>query len=601
MSKEPIWQERPVVLSKDPHSISTLIGRFPELVEAVSAVGTICLRRADLKIAEDNYAEDLSITHPTEGAYKTALMQSVDLVCKFIKEGKDILIWGDYDVDGMTATSSLYLTLKAAGAKVTWGIPTRDDGYGMDTKAIMEKLPHPGLVITVDNGITGNEVTEELNAKSYTVLITDHHLPGEELPKAKVVLNPKCYLKEEDDEYMASGCYVAAQLGLYVLNNIHAELFDEYLKLCNQFVAFSIVSDYIDLNNRLKRQMCAGLVALNNTTHDGIKALLSMCGCKSVQDISSSFLGYSVVPKLNAAGRMSNVDYGMKVLLMVEDRSFNRTDSMVAANDLKALNVKRKLIENQIFEQALEQVPDKIDSALILYGEKWSPGIVGIVAARMMDRFSVPTLVLCGSEELHGSGRAPEGVDLHECLAKCSDLLTGYGGHKVAAGLSLEQSKYAAFRKKFAEVAKPYVENAQPVKWVDAEVTIADLYDMRFQLFLNNIEPTGNKNPPIVLQLSSVYVTSIWDRGDSTCINVKDERGYTIVVEKYMAPKMWKLLANHKIDVLISPNLNYFSGSYAIYWRIEALKDYLMETPTKEVKNDNSSYEIRAVGKSAII
>jgi single-stranded-DNA-specific exonuclease len=602
MSKEEIWQERPVILSKDPHSLSTLIGRFPELTEAVSAVGAICTRRADLKVAQDNYAEDLSLTHPTEGSYKTTLLQATDLVCKFITEGKDILIWGDYDVDGMTATSSLYLTLKAAGANVTWGIPTREDGYGMSTSAIIEKLPHPGLVITVDNGITGNEVTEELNNKSYTVLITDHHLPGEELPKAKVILNPKCYLKEEDDEYMASGCYVAAQLGLQVLNRLHAEKYDEYLQLCNQMVAFSIVSDFIDLNPKLLRQMNAGLVALNNTSHDGIKALLHMCGCRSVQDITSSFLGYSVVPKLNAAGRMSNVNYGMKVLLMEEDKSFNRTDSMVAANDLKALNVKRKLIENQIFDQALEQVPDKVDSALILYGEKWAPGVVGIVASRMVERFNVPTLVLCGKDELHGSGRAPEGVDLHECLAKCSDLLVTFGGHKVAAGLALEQSKYAAFRKKFCEVAKPYVESAKPIKWVDAEVTISDLFDMRFQMFLSNIEPTGNKNPPITLQLSSVYVTGVWDRGDSTCLNLKDERGYTIIVEKYMAPKMWKLLINHKIDVLISPNLNYFSGTYAIYWRIEAIKDYLMETPKKEINDVKpSSYEIRAVGKSAII
>lgn len=576
MAEKEIWQERPVVLSKNPNSIATLIGKYSDLLEAVPAVGAICTRRSELTVNNFNFLEDLSITHPTEGEYKNTLLKSVDLIVKFITEGKDILIWGDYDVDGMTATTSLYLALKAVNAKVTWGIPSREDGYGMNADKICEKLPHPGLVITVDNGITGIEETARLVGKDYTVLITDHHLPGETLPNAKVILNPKCYLKEEDGEYMASGCYVAAQLGLFVISALKTEKYDEYLHLANALVSFSIVSDFIDLNPRLIRQMQAGLIDINNINHDGIKALLSMCGCKPIQDITSSFLGYSVVPKLNAAGRLNNTDFGMKVLLMQEDESFNRTDSMVAANDLKALNVKRKLIENQIFEQALEQVPDKIGSALVLYGEKWEAGVVGIVASRLVERFNVPSLVLCGKDEIHGSGRAPAGVDLHECLEKCSDLLTTFGGHKVAAGLALSKSNFAAFKAKFAKITKPIVEAAKAIKWIDGEVSITDLYDMRFQMFLSNIEPTGNLNPPICLQLSSVYVAGVWDRGDSTCLNVKDERGYSILVEKYMAPKTWKFLLNHKVDVLVSPNLNYFSGSFNIYWRVEAIKDYLV-------------------------
>ena len=577
MSSYEIWRERAIEINKSSNAFSRLLNNYAELASEIPAIGNICQRRAPLNLLTTRDFQNNCLEHPTEGEYKLKLMQAKDIIVKHIREQKEILIWGDYDVDGMTATTSIFSCLKACGANVKWGIPCREDGYGLNFEMITTKMPVPGLVITVDNGITGREVAQQLVNRGYKLIITDHHLPEEELPKADLILNPKCYVAETDDEYMVSGCFVGAQLGLFVLNELEPVKYNKYLRLCNALIAMSIVSDVIPLNPKIRAVMYSGLVELNNIEHDGLNALLVMCGWRPTQNITSSFLAFNVVPKLNAAGRMSDIDKGMNLLLFEQDESFNKTNALIAANDLKALNTKRKLIERQTFEQALEKMKDiKRPKSLVLHDPNWKPGVIGIVAAKLMEAYQCPTILLCGTTTLHGSGRAPDGVDLHACLEECKDDLEQFGGHKAAVGLAVDQTKLDQFIKHFDEVVIQRTKDFCPLIPIDAEVTITDLYDPRFVMFLSNLEPTDkNVNSNIILQLSSVYVASVFSRSETLCLIVKNEEGFSTVLDKYRGPSEWQQLVGRKIDVLITPSITYFNGNTSVSWKIESLKDIL--------------------------
>ena len=575
-----IWKEKEFKPTKDPHSIATLIGVYADLIEQVPAIGSICQKRNNLTIFNGMSYDKLGVLHPTPGKYNEVIIRAVDLIITFIKDNRPILIWGDYDVDGMTATSVMYLVLKECGANVKWAIPTREQGYGMSYDAIKAALPTPGLIITVDNGITGVAETTDLKCDGYTVIITDHHLPEEDLPKADLVVNPKCYLKEEDDEYMASGCYVSAQIALKIAEQLLPNLFEKWLHIANAMVALSIVSDVIDLNPTMRLQMRAGLIAINTTTHHGLEALIKMCfnGKNNNRNISSQGLCFNIVPKLNAAGRMNSVISGMNVLTCVEDNTFGRTTAMLYANELRSLNSKRKLIEDQIFNQALllpEITSD--DPAVVIYNPEWQTGVLGIVAARIMEQTHKPTIVLSGTDEISGSGRTPDGIDLHGCLTSCSELLTKFGGHKVAAGVSLKKENLEKFKKEFFKAVKESSKDCVPVYEIDADVSIIDLFDIRLTMFLENIEPTGKNNDPILFRLSDVAVVNVLNRNETLKLIVRDETGMNMMVEKYHAPDGWTQLTNHRVDLLLTPLITYFTGSTAISWRIVAVKDITSE------------------------
>lgn len=577
-----IWEEREFKPTKNQHSIATLIGVYQDLIEQVPAIGSICQRRSDLSIFNGVVSDGLGVLNPTKGKYSEIILRATDMIVSSIESKTPILIWGDYDVDGMTATSVMYLLLQDCRANVIWGIPTREIGYGMSYEGIKKILPDSGLVITVDNGITGHDETLKLKKDGYSVIITDHHLPEATLPQADLVVNPKCYLKEDDDEYMASGCYVSAQIALKVVERLNPASFEKWLDITNAMIAMSIVSDVIDLNPTMRLQMIAGLIAINTTSHNGLDALIKLCynGKNNNRNVTSQGLCFNVVPKLNAAGRMDSVANGMNVLTCVTDTSFGRATSMVYANDLRALNSKRKILEEQIFNQALEMIATNgplTEPALILHNPEWKPGILGIVAAKLVEKYHIPTIVLSGTTELSGSGRSPDGIDLHDCLSQCSDLLTRFGGHKVAAGVSLKPENLLVFKQKFSKAVEESAKDFKHVIKIDGDVRIIDLFDIRLTLFLENIEPTGKDNDPIVLRLSDVAVMSVTSKNETIKIIVRDESGLSMVVEKYHAPEEWSQLANHRIDLLLTPSITYFTGSTSVSWRIVSLKDITKE------------------------
>lgn len=505
---------------------------------------------------------------------------AVSIIKQAIEDNLEILVWGDYDVDGMTATACLFHCLKNLNATVKWAVPNRlESGYGINIDQITSLISPGSLIVTVDNGIAEAEQIAKLTELGYKIIVTDHHLLVNEFPdKAVAVVNPKVSLKETDDEYMAPGVYVASKLALRLcrLMNVPGSKFKALHHFCACLTAFGIVSDIIDLNHTMRMQLLYGLTELTNTRHSGIKALFGICGVRENQNISSTFLAYSVVPKLNAAGRMGKPSAGVELMLLDFDSSSNCVTSVLAANSLKYLNDDRKIIENQIFTEALVLADKQLTvytNSLVVYKEDWHPGVIGIIAAKLVEIYNKPTIVLTKERnEIKGSGRAIDGMDLTKVLEACSDALESFGGHAAAAGVNLKPEQIDDFIKRFDTAVASVEISDNQVFEIDADVTISNLYDVYFQMFLENFEPIGKCNPEIILKLSNLEVISVEEKRSATYLLLKDINGATIIVSKYKAPAEYNNLTGKIIDILINPNTLYFTGTTVVEWKIQSIR-----------------------------
>ena len=551
------WENRPII--NELNDDTPIMGS--------KLINEICKRRSNLT----RMCDILNITD-TAPQYDEHYVNTANIVIDAIKAGKPIIIAGDYDVDGMTATATLYKCITSIRSNdVLWWIPSREDGYGINCEKIMELVQtnnyqQGALIITVDNGIAAAEEIAKF-PENIKVIVTDHHLAeGKELPKCEYILDPKVFAKEEDDEYMMSGCFVAAKLGLTICKLMNHKDYD-LISFCEIAVCLSILSDMIPLNWTARCMMRLGMISFNRCVHPGLRALMTLSGFKYGSDITTNFLSFILIPKINAAGRMNRVDLGMQLLLDTEDTSDNGKDSILLANDLINCNRSRKTIEDIIFKEAFELIEllyrkdeNTLPSAIVVHKADWLAGVIGIVAARLTDLFKVPVICLTGTDVLHGSGRAPTGYDLYGGLEACKDTLIQFGGHRVAGGLSLEVSKLDEFRKKFSEVYASQMDNTYP-RLYDSTATIQEIKDVRFQLFIKQAEPFGVLNDPLAIRLNHVYVANTFTKGESICLILRDNTD-SVLVSKYKPDDDWyKINIGDTIDIIITPNLVYFTGT----------------------------------------
>ena len=551
------WENRPII--NELNDDTPIMGS--------KLINEICKRRSNLT----RMCDILNITD-TAPQYDEHYVNTANIVIDAIKAGKPIIIAGDYDVDGMTATATLYKCITSIRSNdVLWWIPSREEGYGINYEKIMELVQannyqQGALIITVDNGIAAAEEIAKF-PENIKVIVTDHHLAeGKELPKCEYILDPKVFAKEEDDEYMMSGCFVAAKLGLTICKLMNHKDYD-LISFCEIAVCLSILSDMIPLNWTARCMMRLGMISFNRCVHPGLRALMTLSGFKYGSDITTNFLSFILIPKINAAGRMNRVDLGMQLLLDTEDTSDNGKDSILLANDLINCNRSRKTIEDIIFKEAFELIEllyrkdeNTLPSAIVVHKADWLAGVIGIVAARLTDLFKVPVICLTGTDVLHGSGRAPTGYDLYGGLEACKDTLIQFGGHRVAGGLSLEASKLDEFRKKFSEVYASQTDNTYP-RLYDSTATIQEIKDVRFQLFIKQAEPFGVLNDPLTIRLNHVYVANTFTKGESICLILRDNTD-SVLVSKYKPDDDWyKINIGDTIDIIITPNLVYFTGT----------------------------------------
>ena len=456
-------------------------------------------------------AEALTLLAGEEELSDPALLTDMDAACQriwqAIDNGETIAVFGDYDVDGVTATALLYQHLKGMGATVKCMLPSREgDGYGLSKNAI-QSMHNKGctLIVTVDNGISAVEEAEFAASLGMDLIITDHHLPPDTLPKAVAVVDPR---REDDHSPFKGLCGAGVAFKLCAaLDGCPPE---EMLDYCGDLAAVGTVADVMPLVGENRTLVKAGLRQLQQTDRPGFGALLEEVGLAG-KPITAENISYAIAPRINAAGRMDNAVTALQ-LVLCEDP--DRAEEL--AHKLGEINAHRQETEQQIFkaaEELLEQQPERLDDRImLLWGRDWHPGVIGIVASRLVERTGRPVIVVTIDEhgEGKGSGRSVQGFNLHACIGSCADLLVRYGGHAMAAGLSVREENLPELRRRLNEWAAREcpVLHTPPLT---CDVTIhLDRITVESVRHLDQLAPYGAENPTPVFLLQSAVVDGVY-------------------------------------------------------------------------------------------
>lgn len=428
-----------------------------------------------------------------------AMDRAVDRIWKALDAGEQIVIFGDYDVDGITSAALLLAVLRALGARAAAFLPHRmDEGYGLTPDALERCIGEhtPSLIVTVDCGTGSTEAVERARARSVDVIVTDHHAPGEQVAPAVAVVNPK--LGGYEEEKILAGVGVAFKLAHALLKRGRAAGraaaaldLTEHLDL----VALGTVADIVPLQDENRTFVRHGLKALAATRKAGLRALMDVAAVGEVVDAYD--IGFKLGPRLNAAGRLGDA---LKALELLTTGDLDLAVSL--AQHLNEENHRRQEVEAHMVEAAVADLdarfaPDS-DFGLVVARAGWHPGVIGIVASRLVQRYARPVCVIAEMEEaLRGSCRSIEDFDLFGALTECSALLAKFGGHAMAAGLELAPGRLEAFRERFNAVAAARLagRDLRPVQRIDVWLDALADADGRLLDFVEQARPFGVGNP----------------------------------------------------------------------------------------------------------
>lgn len=440
----------------------------------------------------------------------TDMDRAVARIEKGIEGFEKIAIYGDYDTDGVTSTAILYSYLQARGADVIIYIPERtSEGFGLNSDAIA-KLHEAGvnLIITVDNGISAVEEVDYAKGLNIDVVITDHHLPSEELPRAVAVVNPH----REDcpspfKEYAGVG--VVFKLVAALEGCDQRELLEEY----GDILCLGTIADVVPLVSENRVFVKAGLEIINRSPRAGIEALLEVSGIKG-REVSATALAFSVIPRINAAGRIDCCDKAVRLLITEDEEQASQL-----AQDVESYNRERHAVEAKIFEDIEGRIaanPLLVKKrVIVIAGENWQHGVLGIVASRICNKFGRPCILISyEGDTAKGSGRSVEGFSLYDAICSCSDLLLRFGGHTLAAGINLKTENIEAFDRAVNDyAASQEFEMPVPTLKLDLKLNPAKL-SLKIAEDLSKLEPFGAGNPTPVFGLYAMKIYSIQDIKD---------------------------------------------------------------------------------------
>jgi single-stranded-DNA-specific exonuclease len=443
--------------------------------------------------------------------------EAVERVCTALQRNQKILIIGDYDVDGVTAAAVLFQFLKAAGAEVICHLPHRiEEGYGFHSIHVSQlAVPRGiGLIVTVDCGISSHAAVAAARRFGIDVIVTDHHTIGESLPEAHAILNPKL-----NGQCPALAHLAGVGVAFYLVIALRAALRDcgwwrsrpePNLKALCDLVALGTVADIVPLIGANRILTKAGLDQINASPRPGLKALQNVSGLPQ-QAIGADDIAYRLAPRLNAAGRMAHAGLAFELLCAT-----TQDDAQRMAENLNALNQRRQQIEMKILNDVIARIesrPDLLErKSLILAGTNWHLGVTGIVAAKLATRYYRPVILISTQGEVgKGSGRSIPGVDLHAALSRCATLLTSFGGHRMAAGLTVPTADIEKLRIAF-EAA---VLDLSPPEPLFPQLTID--CELRFEQItpelvgeLERLEPFGADNPAPLFMARDVRVSTAY-------------------------------------------------------------------------------------------
>ncbi len=482
-------------------------------------------------------------------------------IIKAIKNKEKTIIYGDYDVDGITSITVLKQFLEERGLDVDYYIPNRlEEGYGLNKEAVQEIAKKEyTLMITVDCGISGIEEIDLANSEGIETIVTDHHEQLDTLPNAYAIINPK----RKDNTYPFRGLAgVGVVFKLIQALSLELGLDEkEYLKYLD-IVCIGTISDIVPLINENRVIAKLGLMLVKCTKNIGLRELIKETGYKN---INSTMISFGIAPRINACGRMGRQEEALQLFLTKDVEKAKEI-----TKHLEKYNVERQETEKSIFKQAMQKL-EKEDleniSSIVLAGENWHHGVIGIVASRITEKYFKPTILICiEGNEGKGSGRSIPGFDLHQALVDSSKFLKKYGGHEMAVGLSLEKDKINDFKKNFEKISEnKNVKQLIPVINIDCEIMKKDLNKETIEQ-IKLLEPFGemNKQPLVVYKNLKIVSIRSLSEGKHLKLMLKDDNETINAIGFNLGELANEYLIGDKIDIVGILETNTYNGQEQI-------------------------------------
>ncbi len=486
---------------------------------------------------------------------------AVERIIEAINNKEKILIYGDYDVDGITSTTVLKKYLIDRGIPVDTYIPNRlHEGYGLNKNAIDTiKERNIDLIITVDCGISAIEEVDYAVSLGMDVIVTDHHEVGEKLPNALAVIDAK----RKDNTYpFRSLAGVGVVFKLIQALSIKLEIKpEEYLKYLD-LVCVGTISDIVPLEGENRTIAKLGLMLIKVTRNLGLRELIKSSGYK---EIDSNTISFGVAPRINACGRMGHEEEALKLFLAEDLESATKI-----TKELNEYNTLRQSTEKAIYEEAVQEIDrNNLDekNSIVLGGKGWHHGVIGIVSSKVTDKYYKPSILLSFEDDIaKGSGRSVPGFDLYEGLTKCEDLLEKYGGHSMAVGLTLKKENLEKFKERFEQIAKEKnIKELVPIIYIDDELKLKDI-NMELVKSLSILEPFGEANKVPLFLIRNLKIDSIraLSEGRHLKLTLRDENFVINAIGFELGYLAEEYRIGDRIDVVGTLEINSFNGFSSI-------------------------------------
>ena len=492
--------------------------------------------------------------------------KAVERILKAIENKEQIIIYGDYDVDGITSVTVLKSFLEERGIQVNVYIPNRlNEGYGLN-KTAMEEIAKQGnkLMITVDCGITAVEEVEYAKKFGIETIITDHHEPAEELPKAIAVVDAK----RKDNKYECRNLAgVGVVFKLIQALSIKLKLDQkEYLKYLD-IVCVGTISDIVPLTDENRVIVKLGLKLVEQTKNLGLKEILQSCGYSK---INSTTISFGVAPRINACGRMGHQEEALNLLLSKEEKEVKELTQKI-----NEYNKIRQEIEKNIYNEAIEQIEKERNdnkNTIVVFGKGWHHGVIGIVSSKITELYFKPSILLCEEDgKCKGSGRSIPGFDLHEALMECNDTIEKFGGHAMAVGININKEKIEEFKEEFEKIAKEKeVDKIIPILNLDAEIKLDDV-NKEMVDSLKELEPFGEANKMPIFAFRNLKIDSIRSLSDGKHLklSVKDNKNIINAIGFNMGALADTYRIGDRVDIAGNLEINSFNGVDSIQINIK--------------------------------
>ena len=496
-----------------------------------------------------------------------------------MSRGETIAVYGDYDVDGITATCLLSDFLRRHGAHCIHYIPGRiEEGYGLNPTAIHSlKKQGVSLIITVDCGITAIEEAALCKELGIDLVITDHHECKDILPDAVAVVDPH----RPDGGYPhkdLSGVGVAFKLAAALCGS-QEEILADYADM----VCLGTVADVMPMRGENRVFVSQGLNALHRSSRPGLAALMKECDC-APDSVSASSIGFMLAPRINAAGRMEKIDLATELFLTKDPER-----ATYLARALCELNRQRQTVEAEIYQQAVAMLPtDRIPDAIVLAGETWHQGVVGIVASRIAEEYNCPTFLICMDED-HGkaSSRSYGGFNLFSSLSQLSDLLESYGGHELAAGFTIHRDNIDAFRTRISQMARDYYADTDCRTTLDVDCCVSpELLSLSSFESLSALEPCGTGCPKPVLMMERLTVERLTMVSSGRHLRLRLRQGRHTVNAIYFScgTESGSVVVGDLVDIVFAPHINEYRNERSVQLNILDIRPSCSALCTVETK-----------------